>query len=167
MKLWLAQGFGIGRIPFAPGTFGSVVGLAWFALLLCARSWTIFTLGLVAGAVLSVWLCGEAEKKLFKKDPPSVVLDEIIAIPLCFVAAIIYARAQHKSWPGPAYFFTPPHLLITVGIFLLFRLFDIWKPWPVRQSQMFAAGLGITIDDVLAAGYVNLVVCLLHTFVRF
>jgi phosphatidylglycerophosphatase A len=167
MKLWIAQGFGVGRIPFAQGTFGSVVGLAWFALLLCARSWLVFALGVTASAGLSVWLCGEAEQKLSKKDPPSVVLDEIIAIPLCFVTAMVYAMAQHQSWPAPAYFFAAPHATITAGVFLLFRLFDIWKPWPVRQSQMFAGGLGITIDDLLAAGYVNLVVCLLHSFVRF
>jgi phosphatidylglycerophosphatase A len=167
MKLWIAQGFGVGRIPFAQGTFGSVLGLAWFALLLCGRSWWAFAVGVVAGIAVSIWLCGEGEKKLCKKDPPSVVLDEIVAIPLCFVAAMIQAIAQHKSWPGPAWFFTAPHALLTAGIFLLFRVFDIWKPWPVRQSQMFAGGLGISIDDVLAAAYVNLVVCVLYPFVRF
>src|SRR5580698_6915932 len=82
MKLWIAQGFGVGRIPFAPGTFGSIVGLGWLALLLCVKSWPFFIAGNVLAVALSVWLCGEAERKLNKKDPGSVVLDEIVANPL-------------------------------------------------------------------------------------
>ena len=168
MKLWIAQGFGVGRIPFAQGTFGSLIGLAWFALLLCGRSWLIFAAGAAVGVVVSIWLCGEGEKQLNKKDPGSVILDEITAIPLCFVAAMILAclRQNRTFWPGPAYFFSEAHGLQTAAIFLLFRLFDIWKPWPVRQSQSLSGGLGITVDDVLAAGYVNLVVLAASPFVR-
>src|SRR5208283_4232512 len=57
MNLWIAQGFGVGRIPIAPGTFGSLVGLGWLALLLCAPSWPVFILGNMAALALSVWLC--------------------------------------------------------------------------------------------------------------
>jgi phosphatidylglycerophosphatase A len=167
MKLWIAQGFGVGRIPFAPGTFGSLLGLAWFALLLCAKSWLIFAAGNIAAIVLSVWLCGEGEKRLNKKDPASVILDEIIAMPLCFAAAIAMASSRHKQWPGPEYFFSAAHGLQTAAIFLLFRFFDILKPWPVRQSQSLHSGLGITIDDLLAAGYVNLAVLGMNLFVAF
>src|SRR5271170_393685 len=78
MKLWIAQGFGVGRIPIAPGTFGSIVGLGWLALLLCVPSWPLFIAGNAAAVALSVWLCGEAERMLNKKDPGSVVLDEIV-----------------------------------------------------------------------------------------
>ena len=158
MKLWIAQGFGVGRIPFAPGTFGSVVGLAWFALLLWARSWVVFGVGAAAGIALSVWLCGEGEKRLGKRDPGSVVLDEIIAMPLCFISAMALALAHQHQWPGPEYFFSAAHRLQTGGVFVLFRLFDIWKPFPIRQSQSLYGGVGITIDDVLAAGYVDLVI---------
>jgi phosphatidylglycerophosphatase A len=158
MKLWIARGFGAGRIPFAPGTFGSLLGLGWLALLLCGRSWLIFAAGCAAGIALSVWLCGEGEKLLRQKDPASVVLDEIAAMPVCFAAAMAMIYCRQKQWPGPEYFFSAAHGLETAGIFLLFRLFDIVKPWPVRQSQALTGGWGITVDDVLAAGYVNLAV---------
>src|SRR5947208_892571 len=82
--LWLAQGFGVGRIPFGPGTFGSMVGLAWFALLALSGSLLVFAAGTIGGFVLSVWLCGEGERILKQRDPGSVVLDEIAAMPVCF-----------------------------------------------------------------------------------
>ncbi len=158
MKLWLAQGFGLGRIPFAPGTFGSVLGLAWFGLLLCGRSEMFFVLGGAAGIAASVWLCGEGERILKQHDPGSVVLDETAAMPLCFVTWLAAARREQGFWPAPAYFFCAAHWLQTLAVFALFRVFDVLKPWPVRQSQSLRGGWGITVDDVLAAGYVNLVV---------
>jgi phosphatidylglycerophosphatase A len=166
MKLWIAQGLGVGRMPFAQGTFGALLGLGWFALLLGAGSWLIFAAGAAAGVAVSIWLCGEAEKQLRQKDPGSVVLDEITAMPLCFVAAMVRASSHGQQWPGPGYFFSASHGLLTAVTFLLFRIFDIWKPWPVRQSQVLSGGLGITMDDVLAALYVNLAVWLLSGFVR-
>jgi phosphatidylglycerophosphatase A len=84
VRLWIAQGFGVGLIPFAPGTFGSLVGLVWFGLLLATGHLWSYLLGMFVGLGLSVWLCGYAEKRLSQKDPGSVVLDEIAAMPLCF-----------------------------------------------------------------------------------
>ena len=75
MKLWIAQGFGVGRVPFAPGTFGSLIGLLWFILLLASANLIVVIAGLVAGVAISVWLCGAAELELRQADPPSVVLD--------------------------------------------------------------------------------------------
>jgi phosphatidylglycerophosphatase A len=158
MKLWIAQGFGLGRIPYGPGTFGSVLGLAWFALLLCVRSEWLFAAGNLAAVALSVWLCGEGEKILNQRDPGSVVLDEIAAMPLCFVSWLAVVRGSQRAWPGPAYFFSAAHGLETIAVFALFRAFDVLKPWPVKQSQSLPGGWGITIDDALAAAYVNLVV---------
>jgi len=153
--LWLAQGFGIGRIPFAPGTFGSLLGLAWFALLLAAGSLWLFVAGTIFGIAISVWLCGEAEKILKKTDPGSVVFDEICAIPICFLVSIGMLLHQNGKLPSPEYFFSAQGWLQTVAVFVLFRFFDVVKPWPVRGSQKLHCGLGVTIDDVLAAGYVN------------
>ena len=85
-----------------------------------------------------------------------MVLDEIVAMPLCFTGWLAVEALRRHSWPGPGYF--SAHWLSSVGVFALFRLFDIAKPWPVRQSQALAGGWGVTIDDVLAAVYVNLVV---------
>ena len=83
--LWLAQGFGAGRIPFAPGLFGSLVGMIWFALLLRTGNFSIYLARDFVGLALSVWLCGAAEKILKQTDPSSVVFDEIAALPLCFL----------------------------------------------------------------------------------
>jgi phosphatidylglycerophosphatase A len=162
--LWLAQGFGSGRIPFGPGTFGSIVGLFWFALLLCAKSPAVFVLGICLSIPLSVWLSASAEKILGKTDPGSIVIDEIIAIPLCFGTWLAHIYARQESWPGAEYFFSSPKWPITLAVFILFRVFDIAKPWPVRSSQKLPGGWGVTMDDVLAAVYVNVVVCLVAWF---
>jgi len=163
--LWIAQGFGSGRIPFAPGTFGSVVGLGWFALLLLAGNLWLFLGGSIAGLLLSVWVCGVGEKVLKQKDPGSVVMDEIAAIPLCFMGWIGILIWKTGSFPAPEIFFSSQHLLPTLGVFAAFRFFDVLKPWPVRQSQSLIGGWGVTIDDVLAAVYVNAVVLAVY-FVR-
>jgi phosphatidylglycerophosphatase A len=167
MKLWVAQGFGLGRIPFAPGTWGSVLGLGWFGLLLCAHSLVFFAIGTVVGLGLSVWLCGEAEKILKAHDPGSVVLDEIAAIPVCFAGWLMIVGSSGGGLPGPSYFFSKERWVPTLVIFALFRLFDITKPWPVRQSQSLPGGWGVTVDDALAAVYVNLAVCILRFFWKF
>jgi phosphatidylglycerophosphatase A len=163
MKLWIAQGFGIGRIAVAPGTFGSLLGLAWFAALVYFKSWPVFILGNVAGIAVSVWLCGEAERILKKTDPGSVVLDEIVAVPLCFTGWLVTVSLRLHQMPGPEYFWA--HWPSSICIFALFRLFDVAKPWPVRQSQSLWGGWGVTIDDVLASVYVNVVALLVLMFV--
>ena len=162
MKLWIAQGFGVGRIPVAPGTFGSLVGMLWLGLLLMTRSLWLFAAGTIAGIALSVWLCDVAEKTLGQKDPGSVVLDEIAALPVCFFAWVTIRLCQTGSLPGFAYFVSAQTWPLTLGVFVACRFFDIAKPWPVRQSQSLPGGWGITIDDVLAAVYVNVVVLLVY-----
>ena len=164
--LWLAQGFGVGRIPFAPGTFGSVVGLGWFALLLAAGNFWILLGGTVLGLAASVWLCGAGERILKQTDPGSVVMDEIAAIPVCFAGWVITRHAHNGVLPTVEYFFSEKTLWLTLGVFVLFRLFDVWKPWPVRQSQKLPGGWGVTTDDFLAALYVNAVIGLVSVVVR-
>jgi phosphatidylglycerophosphatase A len=132
------------------------VGLGWFALLLLTGSWLVFGLCVLASVALSIWLCGEGERILQQKDPGSVVLDEIIAIPICFTGWMALVYFQKHQWPGPHFFFVE-HWFSTVIVFALFRLFDVRKPWPVYQSQSLPGGWGITVDDVLAAIYVSLV----------
>lgn len=166
--VWIAQGFGVGRIPFAPGTFGSLVGLVWFGVLLIPRSFEFYVGGMLAGFTLSVWICGAAEKILKQKDPGSIVLDEIVAIPLCFfwVIGFDHRYPHHGSMPAVENLWQldgPIGLLGTLAVFAAFRLFDIWKPWPVRQSQRLPGGWGVTVDDLLAAVYVNLFVVIFLT----
>ncbi len=162
MKLWIAQGFGVGRIPLAPGTFGSLLGLLLFALLLLTGSFWLFAAGALAAIAVSVWLCGAAEQVLAQRDPSSVVLDEIVAMPVCFLSWVAVQTWKTGTLPGSAAFFSAHTWPLTLGVFVAFRFFDIAKPWPVYQSQSLPGGWGVTIDDVLAAVYVNVVVLLVH-----
>ncbi len=160
LALWVAQGLGIGRISVAPGTFGSVLGLGWFALLVASGSLWVLVAGCVAGAALSVWLCDIAEKMLGKKDPGSVVLDEIAAMPCCFLAWVVIVASKTGAAPDLHYFISGKDWLLSLGVFAAFRLFDILKPWPANKSQNLPGGWGITVDDLIAASYVNVVVLL-------
>lgn len=156
LALWVAQGFGAGRSPVAPGTFGSMAGLLWFALLVQPGALWLFCAGTVLGLAGSVWCCGAAERILKKTDPPSVVLDELAAIPACFLVPVLGEVVRTGQLPGLDRFFTGRGWVLTGAVFLLFRLFDILKPWPVRQIQKLPGGWGVTADNVLAAVYVNL-----------
>lgn len=156
LVLWLAQGFGAGRIPVAPGTFGSVLGLIWFLVLLLPGSVWILAVGGIAGAAVSIWICGEAERLLGRRDPGSVVLDEIVAVPLCFGVWVGLFHFRNGGLPSPEYFLTPATWPLTLAVFLTFRIFDVWKPWLIRKSQNLSGGWGVTVDDILAALLVNL-----------
>jgi phosphatidylglycerophosphatase A len=132
-----------------------VLGLLWFGVLLSFGNLWLFVGGTVMGIGISVWLCGVAEKILGQKDPGSVVLDEVTAMPVCFIGWMFSFFSLHK-YPSPGFFLAWPNCPITLAVFLAFRFFDVVKPWPVRQSQALPGGWGITVDDVLAAVYVNL-----------
>jgi phosphatidylglycerophosphatase A len=135
-----------------------LIGLLWFGLLILTGHLWSFALGTLLGLSLSVRLCGYAEKILNQKDPPSVVLDEIAAMPVCFGTWVGAFFWKHGSIPVLDTFVSRRNGLLTIGVFAAFRLFDIWKPWPVRQSQSLVGGWGITVDDLLAAIYVALVI---------
>ncbi len=156
LKLWIAQGFGVGRIPVAPGTFGSLVGILWFALLLVPANLGLYIAGTIVGFALSVWLCGAGEKILNQKDPGSIVLDEITAMPLCFAFWVGMSFLKTGSPPPLKEILNPKSWPALLGVFVVFRFFDVLKPWPVRQSQVLPGGWGVTVDDFLAAIYVNI-----------
>jgi phosphatidylglycerophosphatase A len=156
IRVFVARGLGVGLIPFAPGTFGSLLGLLWFAMLIATGSFWAYLAGAIEGIAFSIWLCDDAEKILDEKDPSSVVLDEIIAIPFCFLPWVMSEWLRRGALPPVSFFFTGQALLMTLSIIILFRVFDIWKPWPIRQIQRLPGGWGITADDLLAAGYVML-----------
>ena len=126
------------RLP-APGTWGSLAGLMYFTVFFVDQ------LGLMAAILLSalgiyvaVGICGEAEFRLGRKDPGEVILDEFVAMPLCF-------------WGWPALLDVAPRWAIFLAGFALFRLFDITKPLGIARLQDLPAGWGVVIDDVAAA----------------
>ena len=122
---------------------------------MAAESFWLYLTGFVLGIILSIWLCGEAEKILKQTDPGSIVMDEIAAMPLCFLGWVANDWFRRGHMPEPESFFSGQNWWRTALVFVLFRFFDIAKPWPVRQSQKLPGGWGVTVDDVLAALYVG------------
>ncbi|MFM1768596.1 MAG: hypothetical protein RJA22_1125 [Verrucomicrobiota bacterium] len=152
--LCLAQGYGVGRSPVAPGTVGSLLGVGWFLLLVGTGELWLFLAGLALGVAASVPVCGAAERLLGRTDPPSVVLDEVVVVPLCFLPWVLSAWRQLEAMPPVAHFFTAGAWLPTLVLFGLFRILDATKPWPISRVQDLPGGWGVTADDVLAAAVV-------------
>jgi phosphatidylglycerophosphatase A len=143
--IFIATGFYSGYLPKAPGTWGSLVGLLLF-FLLHTLSLQIYLAVVAAVFVIGTFAAGEAEKIMDRKDPGLVVIDEIVGILITMIAI-------------PA---TP--LAMALG-FILFRIFDIFKPFPIRLiDQRFHGGLGIMLDDIVA-GIFSLII--LQLIIRF
>ena len=127
----LAFGFGAGCSPKAPGTMGTLLAVGLY-LPLSHLPLVYYLLVLSLVVLLGIWLCGKAARDLGVHDHPGIVWDEIAGYLLTMTAA-------PDGW-----------LWILVG-FGLFRLFDIWKPWPIRWlDRQVAGGLGIMLDDLVA-----------------
>ena len=163
--LGLAQGLGAGRIPIGPGTWGTLVGFGWLWLLLQLPSTAWFIAASLAGVAVSIPLCQKAAHLLKEKDPASVVLDEIVALPLCFIPWVSLHASHDAQLPPFGELFSGERWPLTAGLFIAFRAFDIAKPWPAGQSQNLPGGWGIVADDVLAGLYVA-AICLLTEAVK-
>lgn len=131
----------VGRIKKAPGTFGSVAGVGLYAVCFHYSSLFGFILLALALTYVAVALCDAAEKRLQMRDPGMIVLDEFVAVPLVFFGMGGYDGliVQHGGWPA-----------LFLG-FLLFRLFDILKPFGISRLQNLPGGLGCVADDLAAA----------------
>ncbi|MEY4940840.1 MAG: hypothetical protein RIQ93_2575 [Verrucomicrobiota bacterium] len=128
----------LGRKMPAPGTWGSLAGLLYFEVFFAGHSSTTNLLVSALGAYLAVGLCGEAELRLGKKDPGQVILDEFVAMPLCFLGWSELVRAL-------------PAWAILLAGFGLFRFFDIAKPLGIARLQRWPGGWGVVADDLAAA----------------
>lgn len=164
--LFLAQGFGVGRVPRAPGTFGSFLGLLWFLVLVWPQHLGVYAAGALGGVLASVWVCGIAERTLKRTDPPSIVLDEIVSVPLCCAGWVAWVWLKTGEMPSPGVFFAGRSGWGLAGVFVAFRVFDIVKPWPVSALQKLPGGWGVTLDDVMAACYVNAAAAVLWLLAR-
>ena len=129
--LFLATGGPIGRIPVAPGTFGSLLGLLPCFLLSRLSLW--FSLAMViALAGLAVYAADIAEKQLGRKDPGSIVIDEIAGMTVTLAGV-------------------PFNTVSAVSGFIIFRVLDITKPYPIRVfERRLKGGLGVVMDDIVA-----------------
>jgi phosphatidylglycerophosphatase A len=147
---------GVGLLPIAPGTWGALVGVGlyllaralgaelfarasgagWSAARVEAASTTVVLLLLICVTLAGVWAASRAEKLLGRKDPGAVVIDEVAGQLIAFA----FVPFKSGAW-------------VVIAGFVLFRLFDIWKPYPVRRLEALESGLGIMADDVLAGFY--------------
>ncbi len=140
---WISLGFGSGLAPKAPGTFGTLVGIP-FVLIFAELSISWYLLVTLLFFILGVWACQHYSEHLGVHDHGSIVWDEVVGymITLAVVPPLWY-------W-------------IVLG-FIFFRLFDIWKPWPIQLLDKHVhGGFGIMIDDVLAGVYAALVLLVIQ-----
>jgi len=142
---WPAFGFGTGLAPFAPGTWGSLPAIVFW--------WFLPKDLLVQGGIVlaafaaGIWICGESARRIGVHDHGGIVWDEIVGMYLVLMV-------------------TPPEPAWVLISFVLFRIFDIWKPWPIRDlDHRLHGGLGIMLDDVIAALYAALLLGLLQKFI--
>jgi len=147
---WIACGFGSGLSPVAPGTAGSLVALLpWFVLRELPLPW--FAVALVAAFAIGVIACDWAVRTLKIADPSAVVWDEFVGLWIA-LAPLIW-RPQSSMW-------------ILYG-FILFRIFDIAKPWPVSWAdRKISGGLGVMLDDVFAGIYAAIALVALQQLVH-
>lgn len=145
----IACGFGVGLYAAAPGTAGTLAAVPLYWLMssrFAAGNGAGFILLIAACFAVGVWACGATGRALGDSDHGAVVWDEITAFLLVL-------------------FFTPDSLAWLVAAFLLFRLFDIMKPWPIRYfERALTGGLGAMFDDMLAAFYTLICLALIKSF---
>lgn len=163
LALLIATGFGLGYLPKAPGTWGSLGGVAliWCLWLLANQPppagawifpppWVAFTALLLwvnpFVLLLGAWAAGRSCRFLGEKDPQIIVVDEISGQMLAFVGLAMAMSGYELA-------FDWQYLLAG---FILFRVFDIWKPWPVRAAEKLPGGWGIMADDWVAGIYAAL-----------
>ena len=128
---WIAYGFGSGLVPWAPGTMGTVAAIPLY-LLLQPLPLIWYLVVLAAFLWIGIWACDKTARELDAQDPTAIVWDEFLGYLLTMVAA-------PSGWAW-----------VLLG-FALFRIFDILKPWPIRElDRRVHGGLGIILDDLLA-----------------
>ena len=138
LRLLVATGLGLGYAPIAPGTIGSLAALPLVAVVWRAGGPWAVVVGAAIAIGIGMWACGVAEARFGRRDPGAVVIDEI--------------AGQMVS----LFFLTPTLPTLAIG-FVLFRVFDIWKPFPIRQVERLPGASGIMADDLLAGVLANLV----------
>ena len=133
----VALGFGAGALPRAPGTWGTLAAVPIY-LLLSRLALSQYLLLLTVLFLAGVWICGITVRKLGVQDHAAIVWDEMVGFWVSMAAA-------------------PPGWMWLLTGFVLFRLFDIWKPWPIAWlDRRIAGGLGVMADDLVAGLYAAL-----------
>ena len=146
---FLATLGGIGKIPLAPGTFGSI--FSWLIFIFLSHFVNMFYLTFI-GIFLSIWICEMASKNLIHKDHRSIVIDELIGIWIALLPVLYLADTQKER------------IVYAIAALLFFRIFDIFKPFPVSYfDKNFKNGTGIVIDDLIAGVMAIIPSCIILT----
>jgi phosphatidylglycerophosphatase A len=151
---FIATGFYTGLLPRAPGTFGTLAAVILF--LFAGMNPLIFYSTLFLVVIVSVPTASIMEKRLKKKDPQVVTIDEVAG----FLVSVV-------SFPSPLSQMTGQSWIVLGSAFILFRFFDILKPFPIGISQKLKGGWGIVIDDILAGIYTNLILQLIFRIILY
>jgi len=132
--------FGIGKIPFAPGTFASII--AWIIFVYISHFIdNIFLLTLFI-FIISIWLCEKASFDLDNRDHKAIVIDELVGMWIALLPAVYFFTTQEQR------------SLYAIFALIFFRIFDIFKPFPISYfDKKLKNGFGIVFDDVIAACY--------------
>ncbi|MCG7530640.1 phosphatidylglycerophosphatase A [Psychrobium sp. MM17-31] len=142
---FLALGFGTGLAPKAPGTFGTLAALPLYFLMM-NLSWPVFLVVTAIVTITGFWICDVAAKDMEVHDHGAIVWDEVAGMLITMIAA-------------------PVGLLPLVVGFVLFRFFDIVKPWPIKLlDRHVKGGFGIMIDDVLAGVFAAISLQAIHYY---
>lgn len=140
---FLAFGLGSGAMPFAPGTFGTLLAIPFY-LLLQPLSLTAYILFVIAFMIVSSWICDIVSRQIQVHDHPGMTIDEFAGF---FVTMI---NAPH-GWQW-----------VVLGL-VLFRFFDIVKPWPIRfLDQRVHGGFGVVLDDIVAGLFAMIIIQILR-----
>ena len=144
---FLSLGLGSGLSPFAPGTAGTLMAVLLY-IPLSMLPLTSYVAILIIGSLAGIYLCEKTSNKLGGHDHPAIVWDEFLG----FWLTMLFAPS---GW-----------MWIVIG-FVLFRLFDIWKPWPISViDHKVKGGFGIMLDDLVAGAYALVVLQLLHYYIK-
>lgn len=141
----------LGYIKKAPGTIGSAVGILYYTVFFYKQDFLGYLLLLLFSIYLAIAFCGEAEVRLKQKDAQVIILDELVAMPVCFLGM------------KPLFHKHPVWLIMLLGFFL-FRFFDIVKPLYISRLQKLNGGFGVVMDDVAAALATNISLWLILGF---
>ncbi|OHD54530.1 MAG: hypothetical protein A2Y33_05030 [Spirochaetes bacterium GWF1_51_8] len=158
LREFLVTGFFIGYIPFFPGLFGTLMG-AGIYIIVSEFAYIYYPLTALLLAV-AFPLSDYADKHIFTvKNSPHIVIDEMVGFLVAMISFPFVAK-----WQGPMDATTLSSLKFLVMGIILFRLFDSWKPFPIKRVLNIGGGAGIVLDDILAAVYTNMVLQFLRLF---